>query len=177
MFIQNCMLVMLALTLDNEESLLNLEIKSRKHKVAAVCFVAFLLGMFFKVFYYYCLHPWPIFGNAVCRNMSETLKHLTIEQETLLGNVLSMLTFVCFSGLVTSIYLIFTYMSFNQSGIHRKTMPSHHSTLLILTSVGSAIFLVGILFNGARPKGVQPQSVRPRKNRLEEDLEERLNVL
>ena len=47
MFFQNSMLIIFSLTTDNEESLLNLEINSRRGKIAAVCFGVFLLGLFF----------------------------------------------------------------------------------------------------------------------------------
>ena len=164
MLIQNCMLIMLALTIDNKESLLNLEIDSRKGEIAAVSFGAFVLGIAFKVLYYFCLHPWPIFRNMLCKNMKENLKYLTEEQSgqrgNILGNVLSMLTFMFWCGLTTSIYLIFSYMGLNQNDNQRKTLPSHQSSLLILISLASAIFLLGILFNAARPKGTKVRTIR-----------------
>ena len=48
MFMQNCMLIVLALTLENEDSLLNLEIHSRKGEIAGVCFCAFFWVCFLR---------------------------------------------------------------------------------------------------------------------------------
>ena len=77
MFAQNCMLLTFALTLDRESSLLNTEINSKKVEVAGVCFVAFLLGLSLKAYYYYCLHPWPTFRGTMCTDLKETLRNLS----------------------------------------------------------------------------------------------------
>jgi hypothetical protein len=132
MFAQNCMLITFALTLDNESSLLNTEIKFKKDRVAGVCFVAFFLGLFLKAFYYYCLHPWPTFRGTMCSDLKETLRNLTEDgKHSITENIQHILLFGCFSGFMTSIYLIIYHQSYTIHRLHLYPLVAIASISLI----------------------------------------------